>query len=91
MADLTHLVSFTNAPSLGATGRNRTCDVAFGGPHDIHFTTVAHQRQILAPGAAAPGRCPFPGEAGRYNRQAAPGMSVENTFAKAAAKTRMIS
>ena len=25
----------------GATGRNRTCDVAFGGPHDIHFTTVA--------------------------------------------------
>ena len=29
---------------LGATGRNRTCDVAFGGPHDIHFTTVAWHR-----------------------------------------------
>ena len=26
---------------FGATGRNRTCDVAFGGPNDIHFTTVA--------------------------------------------------
>ena len=32
----------------GATGRNRTCDVAFGGPHDIHFTTVARQPALYA-------------------------------------------
>ena len=38
------------ATCFGATGRNRTCDVAFGGPHDIHFTTVARgQPRILAP------------------------------------------
>jgi hypothetical protein len=32
----------------GATGKNRTCDAAFGGPHDIHFTTVARQPGILS-------------------------------------------
>lgn len=26
---------------VGATGRDRTCNAAFGGLHDIHFTTVA--------------------------------------------------
>lgn len=33
----------TRGPERGATGRDRTCDAAFGGPHDIHFTTVARQ------------------------------------------------
>ena len=35
-------------PAFGATGKNRTCDAAFGGPHDIHFTTVAVMRHSSA-------------------------------------------
>ena len=39
----------------GATGKNRTCDVAFGGPHDIHFTTVAAKPGIVvSPGPRTP-------------------------------------
>ncbi len=39
----------------GATGRNRTCDVAFGGLHDIHFTTVARGGADSTPHAARAG------------------------------------
>ena len=41
--------------NAGATGKNRTCDAAFGGPHDIHFTTVAERSHSSA--RPWPGRC----------------------------------